>query len=699
MKKQRPKLKADAVPIFSEPEVLATCQGVPVRTYGYTHILSAAPDLVDDAHVQADIAAPLAKLPLKRSWEIARNRMGTTAPRMPRTAANDYLPLEAIHLIDGDSATCWSSKTMPQADVEPAWIRLDLPIERDLCRVVLRKRPPGPVRVTDMTSMPPDQGAVEVGMAMPRHLTIKLSRDGLNWETVFDDASRDTPERREFECQFAAQSAKQVWIIGRGLPRVENWLHAFSIAEVEAHDTGGANVALATRGAAVTVSSTQHSMGQTRDEHRWLWPIHADLGLKWVRIGYHDDPVNWHWVERAKGKLAVDPEADASISYLVDRGIDVVLALGFGNRLYTQADPARKLPQLWEWYFENPAPPTTPAALKAWARYVRFMARKYRDRIRVFEVWNEWNIPVYWGGKPNLEHYLALARVTIPILRKECPKARIMLGSFAGFTHGMSTWTADELSRQERESLLLGAIRELARDVDLIGWHPFYQTDPDRPEFRAYAAAIRAFAAWCRAQGFRGEFMASEWSYGTTYPPPTPPNWWGNWTCSEIVKAKLVAQLTVLHTALGVGSFFCETWSSYYPMDLTLLRRTFAADPISPQQPQAAYYVMRNLATALEGLEPKNFSFRLTGASGDAHAYGMACRGERVIALWRPGRPVDRDAGQSCDVVVDGVFRAATGYDPMNGTQHELEMRRAGGRTSVAGAILKDYPLLLRFRK
>ena len=696
MKKPIP--KADTIPIFTEPAVLATCQGVPVRTYGYTHILSAAPDLVDNARVQAGSAAPLAKVSLKRSWEITRNRLGATAPRMPRTAANDYLPLEAIHLIDGDSTTCWSSKTMPQADVEPVWIRLDLPVERDLCRVVLRKRAPGPARCTDWTSMPLDQGAVEVGMALPQHLTIKLSRDGLNWETVLDGASGDTPACREFACEFTARPAKQIWIIGRGLPRVENWLHAFSIAGVEVYDTAGANVALATRGTGVTVSSTQHSMGQTRDEHRWLWPIHTDLGLKWVRIGYHDDPVNWHWVERVKGKLAVDPEADAAISYLVERGIDVVLALGFGNRHYTQADPARKLPQLWEWYYENPAPPTTPAALKAWARYVRFMARKYRDRIRVFEVWNEWNIGVYWGGKPSLEHYLALARVTIPILRQECPKARIMLGSFAGFTHGMSTWTADELAKQERESLFLGAVRALARDIDLIGWHPFYQCDPDLPRFRTYAADVRATAAWCRAQGFRGEFMASEWSVGANYPSPTPPNWWGDWTCSEIAKAKLVTQLTVLHTALGVGSFFCETWSVYYPLDLTLLRRTFAADPITPQQPQAAYYAMRNLATALEGLEPADFGFRLTGAPADVHAYGMARRGERVVALWRPGRPVDRDAGQPCDVVVDGACRAATGYDPLNGTQHSLTVKRAGGKTTVTGVLLKDYPLLLRFR-
>ena len=419
---------------------------------------------------------------------------------------------------------------------------------------------------------------------------------------------------------------------------MENWLYSFSIAEVEVFDTAGRNVALATRGTGVTVSSTQHSLGQTRDEHHWLWPLAADLGIKWMRIGYHDDPVNWHWVEKEKGKLAVDAKADAAIDYLVERGVDIVLALGFGNRLYSNEDPARKLPQLWEWYYENPRPPTTPAALKAWARYVRFMARKYRGRVKVFEIWNEWNIGVYWGAQPNLEQYLAIARVTIPILRRECPQAKVMLGSYAGYFPGMSTWSPDELAQQERESMLLAAIRELAPDVDIIGWHPFYQTDPDKPPVRSYTRDVRGFQEWCRSQGFHGEFCASEWSYGASYPEPTPPNWWGDYVCTEMEKAKYVARLSVQHTALACGSFFCETWgNSYYAMDLTLMRRTFTADPISPQQPQAAYYVMRNLATALENLQPAVFDFRVE--AGPVELEHFAWNG-RANGCWHCGSRV-----------------------------------------------------------
>jgi hypothetical protein len=684
--------------LFVEPTNLAVCGDVPVQTYGYTHILGAAPDLLDDAAMQVNNPLPLRKLAVKKSKQIAFNRLGGTSPRMPRTAANDYLPLECIHLIDGDPQTCWCSKSQPQPDAEPVWIRLDLPVERELTRIVLRKRRPLAERLSDGSSMPLDTGAVEVGMALPAELTIRISRDARTWETVFEGQSADTPEKWEFSCEFTPQPAKQIWILGRRLRRVENWLYSFSIAGVEVLDTAGRNVALATRGTGVSVSSTQHSLGQTRDEHHWLWPLATDLGIKWIRIGYHDDPVNWHWVEKEKGKLAVDAEADAAIDYLVENGVDIILSLGFGNRLYSNADPARKLSQLWEWYYENPCPPTTPAALKAWARYVRFMARKYRDRVKVFEIWNEWNVGVYWGAQPNLEHYLAIARVTIPILRQECPQAQVMLGSYAGAFPGMSTWSPDELARQEHESMLLAAIRELAPEVDIIGWHPFYQTDPQLPHVLSYTADVRAFQAWCQAQGFRGGFCASEWSYGASYPEPTPPNWWGDFVCSEIEKAKYVARLTVQHTALACGSFFCETWGNhYYPMDLTLMRRTFAADPISPQQPQAAYYVMRNLATALEDLQPAEFSFRVEGGPANLEQFCLERTGERVVILWQPGRAADACAGTPATVVVAGVHNRVVGYDPLNGVQQELLVETAGGETCLRGALVKDYPLLLRF--
>jgi hypothetical protein len=683
------------VPIFSEPVLSATSEGGPVYTYGYTDILAESPTLVDGLKIQTGNSHPFVKVHPKRSSEIKFNRLGATAPRLPRTAANDYLPLEPVHLIDGDPSTCWSSRTASQADAEPAWIRIDLPMAKEISSVSLRKRIAGAARYR-VGSVSPPPGAVEVGMGLPGHLIISVSRDAKNWTTLFDGDSRDTPESDRFVRSFDPCRAKQVWIIGTDLPKVENWLHAFSIAEVELRDSRGNNLALVSRGAGVTVSSTQHSYGQTRDEHRWLWPIHADLGLKWVRVGYHDDSVNWHWVEKEKGKLEIDPEADSAITYLTQRGIDIDFVLAFGNRLYTMPDSVRRLPQLWEWYFENPRPPTTPKALDAWERYVRFVVRHFRDRVKVFEIWNEWNVPEYWGERPDVEHYLALVRRTVPIIRDESPQARVMLGSVAGFAYGMSHWTAEEMRKKEKEDPFLRAVAELAGDVDIIGWHPFYQTDPEHMFFVSYADDVRAFKAWAARQGFRGDFSASEWTYAANYPPPTPPNWWGDFQSTELDKAKYIARLSVLHTALDINSFYCETWSNYYPLDLTLLRRSFSGSPVSVQQPQAGYYAMRNLATALEELRPADFDCRVEGETAKTELYKMARRDEKVVALWMSGRADDNFQPVSLQIEIAGDYRSVWGYDCLNGVRQELTTERTESGVRIKGVLVKDYPTLIR---
>ena len=294
------------------------------------------------------------------------------------------------------------------------------------------------------------------------------------------------------EFRFAGRPAKQIWITAGKLPLVENILYAFSLAEVEVYDAAGKNVALATCGTGVTVNSTHHSPGQELAAHRWYWPLHYDAGFKWARVGYHDDPINWHWVEKEKGVLKIDPETDAAVTELAAHGVEIVMSLNFGNRLYS-GPASRPIPQLWEWNYDMPAPPTTPEALAAWTRYVEFMVKHFRDRVKHFEIWNEWNISCYWGAVPSLEHYLAVARAAIPVIRKHAPEAKIMMGSWAGFPHGISTWSPAQLAAKEKELSILQATRELAREVDEIGWHPFYQTDPER--LKDYTADVRALRA------------------------------------------------------------------------------------------------------------------------------------------------------------------------------------------------------------
>ena len=690
--------------VSDEPQVQTVCGGVPIKRFGFCWVLGEAPLLLDDVPLQVDNTAPRVKVHPKNSSQIKRNFLGVTTTRMPRSTENEYLPVEAIHLIDGDLQTCWMSRSQTQPDVQPVWIRLDLPVQRVVERVVLRKRPKSN-QPRSTLGWVPTQGAAEVGRGMPETITIKASTETLVWETLYDGPTNDSPQKLDFEFRFPSRPAKQILITAGKLPLVENILYAFSLAEIEVYDLAGKNVARPLTPPSppwgegrVRGSSTHHSFGQELAAHRWYWPLHYDAGFKWARVGYHDDPINWHWVEKEKGVFKVDPEADVAVTELAAHGVNIVMSLDFGNRLY--CGPAtRPLPQLWEWNFDMPAPPTTPEALGAWARYVEFMVQHFRDRVQHFEIWNEWNISCYWGAEPKLEHYLAVARAAIPVVRKYAPTAKVMMGSWAGFPHGISKWSPAQLAEQEQKVLFLQATRQLAREVDEIGWHPFYQTDPER--LRDYGADVRALRAWLAGIGFQGHCMATEWNYSALYPPlsaeAAAKAWCGGFKATEIEKAKYVAQVFTRHTAWDTESFFCEMYLPHFgPLDLSLLRRSFDADPIPPLQPQAAYYVTRNLATMLDELAPGELEYTVNPIPPNLESYALKSPAGPALALWLGGHAKDHCDGVPVEVRLKTPCGKATGYDPMNGLSQPLNVLPAGGGALLKGILVRDWPLIIR---
>ena len=117
-------------------------------------------------------------------------------------------------------------------------------------------------------------------------MTIKLSCDAHSWETVYENHEFEGPNAGPTVIRFAVRRAKQIWIVAGDLQNVDIWGFAFSLGQVEVRDPNGRNLALASTGAGVTVSSTQHGFGMDRYSQDMLWPIQYDLGFKWTRVGY-----------------------------------------------------------------------------------------------------------------------------------------------------------------------------------------------------------------------------------------------------------------------------------------------------------------------------------------------------------------------------------------------------------------------------
>ncbi len=658
--------------------VEAHCEGVPVYAFGYSYVYGISPTFLEDVVWQDRAEAPPSKITPKKSWEIKSNRLGSTPAREPKTAAIDDQPLLCVHLIDGDPETCWCSRGQLRPDVEDVWIRIDLPRESQVSSVTLVPAKQG------MWGFNPRhrgerEGQKPVGQALPRVLTVKVSRDAWHWDTVYQaDELASSEEMDPIAIRFAPRPVKQVWIIGRHFPCVVSWGHGFSLSGVEVRDEQGNNLALHSRGAGVTVSSTQLGYGMDRFTQDMLWPIQYDLGFKWSRVGYDMSAFQWAYVEREKGQFAVDRKADAAVTEAVNNGINVLMVLDKGNWLYApeprQPDRTRELVETY--YNEPPCPLVDKDYLEAWLRYVRFMVKHFKDRIQYFEIWNEWTPHTEDGAR----EFCKLAKPTIAVIREEYPEAKILLAS-PGFSL----------------EFIEGYLKEgLGPDLDAIGLHPWYQADPESEAFRNYPNTIRELKRMAESYGFAGEYMATEWTWFAPYPPHAD----RDLQVSEMQKAKYAARLTVTHVALDIVSFWNETFQTQMGAryEVSLLRNTFSADPICPTQPQPIYYVLRTLSTVLEDVTPISLDISFTNTTSDIEWYAfIRGEGETLLALWLPGRAGDGDEYHILtDIILpNGSYQVAVAYDVLNGITHRLNLTQQGADSVLPGMRVRDWPVVL----
>lgn len=365
--------------------IVGRIDGIPVYQMGQTFIYAVSPDFEKDFSTQEGNTFPRVKIQPKKSWELKENRMGTSAPRVPRSLRMDFQPYQWFHLIDGDLNTDWCSHALNFPDQEEAWLRIDIPVPTLLkeIRIVGRKDGLG---------------------GIPGELTIKLSSDLRTWATVYHTVNQLPPGpggTLHFPLNYS-DPVRAIWILGNRMSRVTPYLNpreqfAFSVAEVEAIDGNGTNVALLSRGAGATVSSTYYGDMLTAEEHDLYWPVHFDLGDKWVRVNYWESVFQWCYVEpNEKGEYYIDPRADQAITDTVKSGANIIMALDYGNWLY-DVKSSRRNYTVRDWVESHAdrlasLPTASPETLQGFLNYTRFIVRHFRDRVKYFEIWNEPNI-------------------------------------------------------------------------------------------------------------------------------------------------------------------------------------------------------------------------------------------------------------------------------------------------------------------
>ena len=668
-----------------EPQVVGKHGDHAIYTLGRFEFLSVSPDLQEDLRIQTGNSNPRRKIRPKEAAQITDNLIGTTPPRLPRSEKSNEFPWLPVHLIDSDRTTGWMGS---------GFVRIDLPRAQSISRITFWPIYHRPARFER------PEGAPDflVGDIRPASFRVRVSEDGSKWHEVAHIKQLKAVADGPLGCvEFPKVRVKIIHL------ELEDLSYGFS--EIEVFDVNERNIAQVGLGANVLVGATQMGPGNDPFTTVHMWPMHWHLGAKWIRVGYWNDATNWSRVERVKGRYELDPMTEAAIKLAANRGLKVVLTLGFGNLLY-ESD-GREVPRDGQGYqvsWTYPVPKTA-AGIEGFCGYCRFMAERFKDHVKFFEIWNEIDSPEIRSCTP--QEFARLVVAAAKAIRDVDPDALVMLGGSGSLNLGFTS----ECVRQPG----------LAEQINAIAFHPYQMSSlpeeaaPDR-SLPTYDACFSRYESELGAIGFKGDFHANEQAWKAMYPqyrikdPKLP--LWSFYDVSELTKAKYLARTVIVHSSRNVPVFWNESWTGpgslvRHNQFIRFDKQQGRANPHSIFQsgstgmsPDASFYVMRTLGTVMDGARPiapisHTFSTK-TDNPIEVRSFGYPNR-DKLLAIWLRQEGVDDFPGVEGDLTLPDFARAlTTSLDVLNGFEQTLETLASEDGLILRDIRVRDYPLLIR---
>ena len=254
--------------------------------------------------------------------------------------------------------------------------------------------------------------------------------------------------------------------------------------------------------------------------------------------------------------------------------------------------------------------------------YVRFIVNQFKGRVEYYELWNEPD-----AGYPlqyiEPEDYINLAKRTIPVIKEIDPQAKVVVGCTSG--------TDNPHSREYLFKILNSEVMQIA---DVVSWHPLYNKIPDGgagPDYYAnYPSLLANITDTARKNGFQGEFIAGEITYGGDRCGGCDD---ADPTYTETVKAKYAARGIILHfgndVAVSVGEM-----SSLIAID---------------------FNTIRNIANVFSGVYVEEFVVDVQTEARNVKSFTFAgADGSRLVALWTDGVAVEDDPGIPAAIILPG---------------------------------------------
>ena len=258
----------------------------------------------------------------------------------------------------------------------------------------------------------------------------------------------------------------------------------------------------------------------------------AAIGVKKARI-----QSGWMMTERERGVYDF-AWLDKIVDNLIERGMEPWLCLCYGNPLYT--DFASKV------FGAVGCPPVGEDALQGWVNYVTATAEHFKGRVKLYEIWNECDLPYSWKHyfgqtkeemdfRQNALEYAEMAIATSKAVKGVDPDAKI-----AGFAlaHARTPYFINT-------ALAAG----LYKHIDYVSFHIYSSTDWQREEtIRALRTLIDQYDPHIGLIHGEGGAQSRSDGHGAM--------WGFAWTPEKQMKILLRTLITDLHCGLEFTSYF-----------------------------------------------------------------------------------------------------------------------------------------------
>jgi len=140
--------------------------------------------------------------------------------------------------------------------------------------------------------------------------------------------------------------------------------------------------------------------------------------LEWLGVGSVRLDAPWRMIETAPGQYAIPRWLDDAVDTARARGVEPLLILAYGHPLHGGDKPR------------------TREAIDAFSRYAAFVVAHFENRVRLFDLWNEWDAHTGGTTEGSADDYVALARVAYPAIKAANRDALVLSGGISSLGLG-----------------------------------------------------------------------------------------------------------------------------------------------------------------------------------------------------------------------------------------------------------------------